>query len=131
MTDDNPEAGYRVRTGIDLVVVDDFRRSLERGGDMMRGRLFSSAEADGADIERLAGIFAAKEAAFKALELPLGDWLVLEIGHETSGRPRITLRPDYDATHIIDLDLSISHSGGIAVASVVALIHRQQEGSKA
>ena len=131
MTDLESGSGYRVRTGIDLVVVDDFRRSLERGGDMMRGRLFSPAEADGADIERLAGIFAAKEAAFKALELPLGDWLVLEIGHEPSGRPRITLRPDYDATHIIDLDLSISHSGGIAVASVVALIHRQQEGSKA
>jgi len=130
MTDLEPWSGCRVRTGIDIVAIEEFRRSLERGGDTMRGRLFSPAEADGADIERLAGIFAAKEAAFKALELPLGDWLVLEVGHEPNGRPRIMLRPDYDASHIIDLDLSISHSGGIAVASVVALIHSQQEGSQ-
>ena len=119
-----------MRTGIDIVVVDEFRRSLERGGDTMRGRLFSPSEADGAGFERLAGIFAAKEAAFKALDLPLGDWLVLEIAHEPTGRPRIMLRPDYDASHIVDLDLSISHSGGIAIASVVALIRKQQEGSQ-
>jgi phosphopantetheine--protein transferase-like protein len=116
MTDDKLGDGYSVRTGIDIVDIEEFRRSLERGGDTMCRRLFSPAEADGAGLERLAGIFAAKEAAFKALELPLGDWLVLEVAHEPSGRPRIMLRPDYAATHIIDLDLSISHSGGIAVA---------------
>jgi phosphopantetheine--protein transferase-like protein len=130
MTNLEPESSYRVRTGIDIVAIEEFRRSLESGGDIMRGRLFSPAEVGGAGIERLAGIFAAKEAAFKALELPLGDWLVLEIGHEPNGRPRIALRPDYDASRIIDLDLSISHSGGIAVASVVALIRTQQEGSQ-
>ncbi len=121
---------YHVRTGIDIVVVDEFRRSLERGGEAMRRRLFSVAEMDGAGIESLAGIFAAKEAAFKALELPLGDWLVLEVGHEPNGRPKITLRPDYDASQIVDLDLSISHSGGIAVASVVALVDRKSNGSR-
>ena len=60
MTDLEPWSGCRVRTGIDVVAIEEFRRSLERGGDIMRGRLFSPAEADGADIQRLAGVFAAK-----------------------------------------------------------------------
>jgi phosphopantetheinyl transferase (holo-ACP synthase) len=42
-------------------------------------------------------MFAAKEAAFKALKLPLGDWHVLEIGHEPSGRSQAALGPDYDS----------------------------------
>ena len=60
MIDHERGGGYSVKTGIDIVVVEEFRRSLERGGDIMRGRLFSPAEADGADIQRLAGVFAAK-----------------------------------------------------------------------
>jgi phosphopantetheinyl transferase (holo-ACP synthase) len=70
------------------------------------------------------------EAAFKALELPLGDWHVLEIGHEPSGRPQIALRPDYDASDVVDIHLSISHVGGIAVASVVVLVQLQNKGNQ-
>ncbi len=88
---------YGVKTGVEIVVVEDFRRFLERGGDAMRSRLFFPAEVAGADVESLAGMFAAKEAAFKALELPLGDWHVLEIGHEPSGRSQAALGPDYDS----------------------------------
>jgi phosphopantetheine--protein transferase-like protein len=121
---------YGVRTGIDIVVVEDFRRSLERGGEAMRRRLFSPTELAGANIESMAGIFAAKEAAFKALELPLGDWHVLEIGHEPSGRPQIALRADYDSSDVVDIDLSISHAGGIAVASVVVLVQHQNKGNQ-
>ena len=113
----------QVRTGIDLVVLDEFRRSLEGGGDAFRSRLFHPSEAAGAKLERLAGTFAAKEAAFKALGLPLGNWHVLEIGHTSEGRPFISFAPEYDASRIISLDLSITHSGGYVVASVVALIN--------
>ena len=69
MTDLEPGSGYGVRTGIAIVAIEEFRRSLEHGSDIMRGRLFSLTEIDGAGIDRLAGIFAAKEAAFKALGL--------------------------------------------------------------
>ena len=117
-------SNLRVRTGIDLVVVAEFRRSLERGWDAMRRRLFLPSEEAGAGIEGLAGIFAAKEAAFKALGLPLGDWHVLEIRRREDGRPYVQLSPGYDAAHIADMDLSISHSWGLAVATVVALLHR-------
>ena len=112
----------QVKTGIDLVVLEEFNRSLQRGGEAFVRRLFHRSEQDGASLERLAGIFAAKEAAFKALALPLGNWHVLEIRHEDTGRPHIKWSSDYDSSHIISLDLSITHSGGYAVASVVALI---------
>ena len=118
------EPGYQVRTGIDLVTIEEFRRSLERGGEGMRRRLFVPSEAADAGPERLAGIFAAKEAAFKALGLPPGDWHVLEIRHSSNGRPYIEFNRGYDASHIADIDVSISHSGGYAMASVVALLLR-------
>ena len=77
--------------------MEDFRRFLERDGETMRSRLFFPTEVAGAHVESLAGMFAAKEAAFKALELPLGDWHALEIGHEPSGRSQAALGPDYDS----------------------------------
>ncbi len=46
MTDLETGSRYSVRTGIDIVDVEEFRQSLERGGDIMRTRLFSPAEAD-------------------------------------------------------------------------------------
>ena len=112
----------RVRTGIDLVVIEQFAASLQRGGEAVRRRLFHPPEALGASTEQLAAIFAAKEAAFKALELPAGNWLVLEIRHTAAGRPWIRFDSGYDSAHIVSCDLSITHSAGFAVASVVALL---------
>ena len=50
----------RVRTGIDLVAIERFAGSLQRGGEAFRRRLFHPPEAQGASTERLAAIFAAK-----------------------------------------------------------------------
>ena len=112
----------RVRTGIDLVVIEQFAGSLQRGGEAFRRRLFHPPEVAGASTERLAGIFAAKEAAFKALELPAGNWLLLEIRHSAAGRPWIRFDSGYDDAHIMSCDLSITHAAGHAMASVVALL---------
>ena len=112
----------RVRTGIDLVAIEQFAGSLQRGGEAFRRRLFHPPEAQGASTERLAAVFAAKEAAFKALELPAGNWLVLEIRHSAAGRPWIRFDSGYDSAHIVSCDLSITHADGYAVASVVALM---------
>lgn len=114
--------GFQVRTGIDLVHLEEFRRSLESGGEIMLRRLFHPTEASAAPIERLAGIFAAKEAAFKALGLPRGNWHIVEIKYNSENRPFITFTPEFDHPHIISIDLSITHSGEYAVASVVALL---------
>ena len=113
---------FRVRTGIDLVAIERFAASLQRGGEAFRRRLFHPPETQGASTERLAAIFAAKEAAFKALELPAGNWLALEIRHTAAGRPWIRFDSGYDGAHIVSCDLSITHADGYAVASVVALV---------
>ena len=115
-------ATARVRTGVDLVAVEEFGRSMSRGGDALRRRLFHPTERDGAPLERLAGIFAAKEAAFKALELPAGNWHVVEIARTSDGRPFIRFAPEYDASRIASVDLSITHCADYAFASVVALL---------
>jgi phosphopantetheine--protein transferase-like protein len=112
----------RVRTGIDLVVIEQFAGSLRRGGEAFLRRLFHPSEAAGASTERLAAIFAAKEAAFKALELPPGNWLVLELRHSATGRPWIRFDSGYDSAHIVSCDLSITHAAGYVVASAVALV---------
>ena len=112
-----------VRTGVDLVAIGSFERSLRRGGEPFRRRLFHPTETKGASLERLAGIFAAKEAAFKALELPAGNWHVVEISHRPDGRPCLRFASAYDASRIASLDVSITHCDAYAFASVVALIH--------
>lgn len=111
-----------VRTGVDLVAIESFERSLRRGGETFQRRLFHPAEAAGASPQRLAGIFAAKEAAFKALELPAGNWHVVEVFHRADGRPCLRFAPEYDASRIASLDVSITHDDAYAFASVVALL---------
>ena len=110
-----------VRTGVDLMKLGDFARSLEEGGEPFLSRLFHQSEVTGASNERLAGIFAAKEAAFKAMGLPKGDWHVLEVRHDGDGRPHIVLAPSVRNDSLISSDVSISHSGEYVVASVVTL----------
>lgn len=111
-----------VKTGVDLVNLEEFQRSLYAGGDAFLRRLFHPSEANGASLERLAGIFAAKEAAYKALALPKGNWHVVEVRHAPEGKPYLAFGPEYDASRIVSCDLSISHHGGYVVASVVALV---------
>ena len=106
-----------------MVGITDFAGSLQRGGAAFRRRLFHPSEASGASLQRQAAIFAAKEAAYKALELPAGNWLMVEIVHTPAGRPVIRFVPEYDSSHIASCDLSITHAGDYAVASVVALVN--------
>jgi phosphopantetheinyl transferase (holo-ACP synthase) len=71
-------------------------------------------------VERVAGVFAAKEAAAKALELPLGIWLELEITWEDSGKPVLLLSERLGA-QVLSSDISISHSSDHVVAVCVLL----------
>ena len=121
------DTDLQVRTGVDLVEISDFAGSLQRGGAAFRRRLFHPSEAAGASVERLAAVFAAKEAAFKALELPAGDWLVVEIAHTSTGRPVMRFVPEYDSSHVVSCDVSITHAGDYVVASVVALVNHASD----
>ena len=114
-----------VQTGIDIVNLTDFSKSLEQGGQSFLQRVFHPTESAGASFQRLAGVFAAKEAAFKALALPKGDWHSLEIRHNAEGNPSIVLARFVDREKVLSCDVSISHNGDYAVASVVALVKNE------
>ena len=128
------DGGGRLRAGVDLVAVDDVRRAVDRFGERYLARVFTPAERACATGERdvaaasLAGRFAAKEAALKALEPgPEGaspDWRDIEIVRLLSGACRLRLhgRAAWLATRegIADLAVSLSHEGPLACAVVVA-----------
>ncbi len=119
-----------VGTGCDLAPVDRLRTACIRHPALLP-RLFSAQERARAEVrgafrwERLAGVFAAKEAALKALGVGMRvAFTDIEVGHDPSGRPLLRLTGEarevaarLGAAH---LHLSISHSGGFAMATVVA-----------
>lgn len=109
-----------LRVGCDIVSIDVFRKRLNASGDLLPERLFHPGERAGAGLERLAGLFAAKEAALKALGLSAGAWLRLYVDHDASGAPFMRLlEPD---PGIKEISLSISHAGDTALAVVAAII---------
>jgi len=107
-----------IKTGCDIVEIARFEKS-------MKGRLdtvFSTHELAGAPtMETLAGMFAAKEAIIKALEMKAGDWQEIEIVKNKSGRPEAKLLEVH--SKILSHDISISHDGGYAMAVAIFLIH--------
>lgn len=110
-----------IKTGCDIVYIKKFERSTERGGPQFLEKIFSSSELTGtASVESMAGMFAAKEAVIKALELKAGDWHKIEIVKNKSGRPEIRLRGIN--REIASRDISISHDKEYAIAFAVFLI---------
>ena len=107
--------------GVDIVDVARFAAHLD-GTPALRSRLFAPAERD-LPIESLAARFAAKEALIKALGGSDGlSWVDIEIPRRESA-PEFHFRGE-TARAIerrgLTFHLSLSHDGGIAVASVIA-----------
>jgi holo-[acyl-carrier protein] synthase len=122
-----------VAHGIDLVDIADMRRWIEDARNPLLPRCFVQAEldeiGDGVDrIERLAGRFAAKEAVLKALGTGFGAGVAFTdvMIHRAPGAPPEVQLAGGAAKAAAALGvaawrLSISHAGGLAVASVLAL----------
>lgn len=99
------------KIGIDIVAVARMEKKMDNRHFLQR--VFTENElAHCKTAESLAGIFAAKEAYFKAtgsgIQLPL---TALEVLHGENGRPYFKDKPQ--------TDLSISHDGGFAIAAVI------------
>jgi holo-[acyl-carrier protein] synthase len=119
----------RIVVGVDLVHVPRIAGAVARSGATFLDRSFTPAELDlcGGDPARLAGRWAAKEAALKALgmgigELPMSDVQTLA---EPSGAPQLRLTgraaAAASAAGWTQWSVSISHDGDYATAVVTAL----------
>jgi len=91
---------------------------MREGGQNFLDRLFSPSEVDGATAEHLAGVFAAKEAACKALQIPSGNWHAFHVSYKNNGAPHISV--DLPEVILGDVSVSISHDGDYAFAVVIA-----------
>lgn len=118
--------------GVDVVEIERIAILLEAHGDRFTHRVFSDDERRYAEItpvrraERYAVRFAAKEAALKALGTGLRGgihWTDIEVVATMLGAPQLILRGEASAiAQRLGIDrwlVSLSHSGGIAMASVI------------
>ena len=109
-----------IKTGTDLIFIPRFKKSLQNGGETFLKRVFLSDELNNQQLEHLAGIFAAKEAVMKALDLPKDSWQDIQIAYTRNGAPKV----QFLTSHILSLtsNLSISHDGDYVIAQFVALV---------
>jgi len=121
-----------IRVGIDLVSVERFERLLADHGappdDIFTEQELRYCEGRRRRPERLAVRFAAKEAVLKTLGTGMtrgARWIDVEVVNMASGRPTVQLHGEVAALAqrrgLRGLDVSLSHTHGFAIASVVSL----------
>lgn len=120
-----------VGSGIDLVEIERIKNAVDRYGERFLNRVFREGERAYClrkrnSAESFAARFAAKEAAAKALGTGISHgvgWLEIEVVREPSGRPTLRFhgRAARRAVSIraVNSNLSLTHSTGLAIASVV------------
>lgn len=119
--------------GVDVVVCERIRRICADHGERFLSRIYTARERDyclgtRAELVRLAGRFAAKEAVLKVLGTGWRggiEWTDIEVLPDPLGRPLVTLHGHTaklaESLGIRTVLVSISHAGDYAVASAIAL----------
>lgn len=119
--------------GIDVIELARIKTHLDSEHDDWADAVFSADERAQADppphdIGFYAGRYAAKEAVAKALGTGFSDdvaWIDIEILRQPTGAPDVRLRGGaLEASNALGITswlISISHSGGYAVASAIAV----------
>jgi phosphopantetheine--protein transferase-like protein len=113
-----------VRIGTDILNIHKFNLSINDGGESLLKRLFHPSEFSEASYVRLASIYCAKEATFKALNANKGEWHAIEIIFDAINQPLIRLSPEFNTNGLVTLDLSIGMTHENVLATVVALYSR-------
>lgn len=108
----------KIKTGIDIVYTPRIEKIIENKSAL--NKIFSKKELKIINPEHLAGIFALKEAFFKALNQK-PKWLSIEITNKKNGAPKINLSDELKIKNLIDISYSISHDNEYAIANVVIL----------
>jgi len=117
-----------VRLGSDIVYIPKFEETLAKSREYFVKNVFWPQEIKDAKIQRLASIFAAKEATIKALDLEAGQWHDIRIAYKDSGKPYLVkfpqeekLKKPFDKAQGKQWkhELSISHDGDYVIANVI------------
>jgi phosphopantetheine--protein transferase-like protein len=108
-----------VNVGCDIVQVSRIEKMMQTQSVLKK--VFHPSELSRFEAEHLAGIFAVKEATFKALGLQSDSWLLIEVKYHPSGKPELVLASEIKTSKIQSMDCSISHDGGLAFAIVTVL----------
>jgi holo-[acyl-carrier protein] synthase len=117
-----------LRTGVDLIEINRVAEVIARHGKRYLERIYTPAELEqcGKRTESLAGRFAAKEAAAKALGCGIGEagWKEIEILGDEQNAPVLVLhgaaKKMAEELGLANWSVSVSHSRSHAVAFVVA-----------
>jgi len=100
-----------IKLGTDIVHIPRFEKILRENQQHFAQNVFCSAEWKDSSAEKLAGIFAAKEAVLKALGMKPGQWQKICVKYSKEGKPFLSDSPKHE--------LSISHDGEYAIAVAV------------
>lgn len=107
--------------GCDLVFLPSFVASMQQGGDLFLQKIFTIHElAHAHGAQRLAGIFAIKEAVAKALGAVPPAWQHIEVSH-VNGRPHVSLLEPLAGAYTIDV--SVAHDGEYVMAQAIVVQH--------
>jgi len=96
-----------MKIGTDIVHILRFKEI----DDFSLKKIFHPSELKNKDPLHLAGVFAVKECCRKIF--PNSNWLDFEVKKERNGKPTLTTK------HSFKGDLSISHDGEYAIATVI------------
>lgn len=111
----------KIVVGCDIVNLPHFRKVMAEAGQVFLERIFTNGEMKKRDPSHLGGIFAAKEAAIKALKLKAGSWQKLEVVYQKNGKPILKFK-NLPSFKIKTADLSISHNGDYVISVFVAIL---------
>lgn len=117
-----------ITTGIDVIEIDRIGAAVERWGDRFLHRIYTDGEIAycRGRTQSLAGRFAAKEAASKALGVGIRTlkWRDIEVLRGPMGKPHVLLHGKAAdiaaALGLTQFEVSITHSNTDAIALVVA-----------
>lgn len=106
----------KIATGVDLVYIPEFKELFEKN---LLQKAFSNIELKNKKAEHAAGVFAAKEAVLKALDLKPGAWDKINISYKKTGKPKVKVETDIK---IESIEISVTHIKDYAVATCVVLM---------
>jgi len=113
--------------GIDIISINRIEKSIEKFGDKAKNRFMTPNEQIiHTKISSIAGIWASKEAFSKAIGSGIGSefsFLDIEIQKNKKGKPIIKILNCNLKNKLKNkqIDLSITHDGGFAIAAIIII----------